>query len=60
MRITCCSIIIHVIIFATFFKLSIHNSNKYRPNRDVVLLSRSIRKPDILAQFNVRKQDNDG
>ena len=29
-------------------------------NRVIVVLSRSLRKQDILAQFTVRKQDNDG
>ena len=28
--------------------------------RDIVVLSRSLRKQDTLAQCNVRKQDNDG
>ena len=56
-RISCCSIIIHVMmIYKPFFKLSILNCNSY-----IVILfvmSRSLRKQDILVQCNARKQDN--
>ena len=40
------------------FKLSILNYTSYI--FDILVLSRSLRKQDILAQSSIRKQDNDG
>ena len=57
-RISCCSIVIHVIITYNLFQIA--NTLLQQFYRDIVILSRSLKKQDILAQFIVRKQDNDG
>ena len=56
--ISCWSIIIHVKMNYTLFQIV--NTQLQQLYRDMVVISRSLRKQDILAQFIVRKQDNDG
>ena len=57
-RISCCSIIIHVMMIYIFFQIV--NTELQQLYRDIVVLSRSLRKQDVVAQCIVRKQDNDG
>ena len=57
-RISCCSTIIYVMMIYNLFQIA--NTQLQQLYRDIVVLSRSLRKQDILAQCNVRKQDNDG
>ena len=57
-RISCWSIIIHVMMIYNLFQIV--NTLLQQLYRDIVALRRSLRKQDILAQFIVRKQDNYG
>ena len=56
-RISRCSIIIYVMMIYNLSQIA--NTKLQQLYRDIVVLSRSLRKQDILAQCNVRKQDND-
>ena len=54
----CWSIIIHVMMIYNLFQIV--NTKLQQLYCDIVVLSRSLRKQDIFAQFIVRQQDSDG